>query len=158
MSWEILKEWETKAGYFANVGKLSFGFAASIGNGHHCGYVDIPKTHPLYGKEYNDCVPELKQLFEKQVETMTAEEGIEKFGIINLFCSIGWDDEEGPRVSMLIPVHGGITYSAITTNGMWRFGFDCGHLDDNLTKCDVDYCVKECEQMAEKLKAISLED
>jgi hypothetical protein len=46
MSYTVEKDWITESG-----------LRAVVTMGHHgcrCGYVGVPKDHPLYGKDYND--------------------------------------------------------------------------------------------------------
>ncbi len=54
-----------------------------------------------------------------------------------------------------IDVHGGITYGEIEKDGLFWIGFDCAHFDDNIIKCDLDYCINECESMAEQLNHLT---
>lgn len=101
--------------------------------GHRCGYVGIPITHPLAGTNHD-----------------------------NLYD---------------IDVHGGLTYSAwggsypIPAVNTWWFGYDCAHYNDSRDRSiisekyeelleldfggivrDLDFCIDECERLAEQLK------
>ena len=64
-----------------------------------------------------------------------------------------------------ISVHGGVTYQGTPewANGKQVIGFDCAHagdktkysyLEDNDVWRDEEYCVNECESMAEQLMAL----
>lgn len=82
--------------------------------GHLCGYVGIPKEHPLHGVGYYDECPALEPLRE-QVRYAPNDEGISP--------------------EMALEVHGGITYSdnhvaGGKPDGLWWFGFDCAHSGD----------------------------
>jgi hypothetical protein len=123
----IEKEWEYKG--------ISCQVKIHTGLGFRCGYVGIPKEHKLYNVDYNE-------IYEK-----------------------GYDLE----------VHGGLTFAnKIKDSDLWWLGYDCGHSGDaqdpDLIKderCreiaksmpvgpmekarDLDYCIKECEFLAEQL-------
>lgn len=97
--------------------------------GHRCGYVAVAPDHPLFGIKYNQHImsPELLQEIKSSP--------ISKKGIIDILC---WDGEE-IKLSLLVNVHGGITYSGMSyltkfpTNQfdkVWYFGFDCAHYND----------------------------
>lgn len=145
--------------------------------GHRCGYVGVPRNHPLYGISYNDQTPILKAIWER------AKDGaIGKRGILPVFCQAFEDDSELPRVDVVFDVHGGITYSdsnkeyPAPNNGLWWFGFDCGHAGDAKDESIMDasqialerkynffhggtirteeYVAAECESLAEQLAAL----
>lgn len=101
--------------------------------GHRCGYVAVKPSHPLFGIYYNQDIksPELLQ------EIKSSHIG--KKGIIDVFC---WNGES-TTLSLLINVHGGLTYShlgyktsypTIQFDKVWWFGFDCAHCDDSSDK------------------------
>jgi hypothetical protein len=140
--------------------------------GHRCGYVGIPKEHPLYGLSYSEPSEKLKVTWEK-----TKEGPIGKRGIIPLLCA---SINNLPRADTVFDVHGRITYSKgedypIENTGLWWFGFHCGHagdrldpelLDDALKKYHgfndgevrtLNYVVSECEHLAEQLAEFSTE-
>jgi len=98
-------------------------------SGHRCGYVAVTPDHPLFGIDYSQDIksPELLQ----ELKNTT----IGKRSIIDLFC---WNGEE-TKLSLLVNVHGGITYSKLSHHSIfptnqfdkvWYFGFDCAHCDD----------------------------
>lgn len=94
--------------------------------GHRCGYVGIPKEHPLYGKGYDEHL-EIKKsdLGDRDVK-----------GIFPLLLAC-LDKDERIRIDAYFSVHGGITFADGGENSsypiesdLWWFGFDCGHCDD----------------------------
>jgi hypothetical protein len=94
--------------------------------GHRCGYVGVPKEHPLYKKSYGDYI-EIKKMDvpDKKVS-----------GIFPLFGAV-FDEDERFRIEAYFECHGGITYSDGGDNSaypiesdLWWFGFDCAHCDD----------------------------
>lgn len=98
--------------------------------GHRCGYVGVPKTHPLYGLDYLDPLPEgMKQ---RGVDVLEGQVG--KRGSIDVLCAVMGDIM---KVGFIFDVHGSITYSGGKSypvqnpdNKWWFFGFDCGHYGD----------------------------
>lgn len=157
MSYEVIKVWTTKAGFRA---------AVTLGDGgHHCGYVGVPSTHPLHGKSHTD-----------DCDCLTFPEGEEigKRGVIPVLCSDG-----SATPGIVFDVHGGLTYSGdgdypVASDGLWWFGYDCGHAGDGRSDAylssmqerypdmpfmwsdngvfrDADYCVSECESLADQL-------
>jgi len=97
--------------------------------GHRCGYVAIKPSHPLFGFDYCQDIksPELLQ----EIKSST----LGKKGIIDVFC---WNGES-TTLSLLINVHGGLTYSALGENSqyptnqidkVWWLDFDCAHYSD----------------------------
>ncbi len=94
------------------------GYACAINrvmhSGHLCGYVEIPKGHPLYGDDYS--------------ARITKKPTRELFG--------GWYliDDNYDSAGGLFTVHGGVTYTGngdffSNGDGYW-YGFDCGHAGD----------------------------
>ena len=100
--------------------------------GFRCGYVGLPKGHPLYGKDYND---KLKATFEEILD--------QPFGKRNpfqmlLFTFNNNQPEDEVQLGLYFDVHGGITYSDGGDNSthpiessLWWLGFDCGHAGDD---------------------------
>ena len=104
--------------------------------GHRCGYVGIPKNHPLYGKGYDDYL-EIKKsdIGDREIS-----------GIIPLFLAC-LDEDERIRIGAYFQCHGGITYAGGGENSeypikgdLWWFGFDCGHAGD---KADLTYAMQK---------------
>ena len=57
-----------------------------------------------------------------------------------------------------VDVHGGLTYSGLGNypageehEDKWFFGYDCGHYQDDLDKCTLEYCIAQCESLAIQL-------
>ena len=73
--------------------------------GHHCGYVMLPKNHPLYGVGYGEEHPCL---------------GLSHYH---------WETYHTP--CGYYHVHGGITYAAEHEDNTWAYGFDCAHSGDS---------------------------
>lgn len=144
--------------------------------GYRCGYVGVPKNHPLYGKKYLDHL-EIKKEDLK---------GREISGIQSLMGAY-LDEDERIRIEAYFQCHGGITFAdgGKTSNhpidsDLWWFGFDCGHYGDahdlklayekfpdyrDVTKIAMetkiysegiirteDYAAAECKKLAEQLK------
>lgn len=102
---------------------------AIVNNSHRCGYVEIPQGHKYFGADYDD---------------------------------------------VAVSVHGELTY-ADTGNGIfpgadestWFLGYDCAHAGDGFLPGSrfsgsayaetrsLEYCVIECESLAEQLQEIS---
>lgn len=127
MSYKVVKSWTTKAGLNACVLLVNDG-------SHHCGYVEVP----------------------------------EAIGHLDFYR---WDED-----TVDISVHGGVTYQGKPewANGKQVIGFDCAHCAhcNDMQRCpeylkgtsmeqcfmyttgiwrDEEYCVNECESMAEQL-------
>ncbi len=99
--------------------------------GHRCGYVGVPKEHPLYGKHSNNQVKvTLKELSE---DIKLSEIGNRGMWTISFHTPKSEDDLVD--IAFYFKVHGGINY-ADGGNGhpvesdLWWFGFDCGHAGD----------------------------
>ena len=146
MSNIILKEWKTKEGYMAAIMQHPFG--------HNCGYVGVKKNHPLYGKSYSqhcDCLIKSRD--------KALKEPVGKRGIVPVFCY----DGESASMDIVFNIHGGITFAETTktypieTEELLHWiGFDCSHLDDTPEKCDLDYCINECENLSKQLSDVLL--
>lgn len=50
---ELVKQFE-HAGLQCHIYKIAGLGIGSLSGGWHCGYVDVPGTHPLHGKHYDD--------------------------------------------------------------------------------------------------------
>ncbi|MFW8567018.1 hypothetical protein [Orrella sp. 11846] len=135
----IEKRWATDAGFDAVV--------VMTNKGHRCGYVALPDQHPLTGVKYDEAHSTL----------------------------------DGGTPSSL-DVHGSITFSnhcAYFSGAPWAFGFDCAHLHDApdpeiyarylgklidvigipndpmATHKTLDFCIAECEKLANQLKELN---
>ena len=109
---------------------------ALMSMGHRCGYVGIPKEHPLYGKGYDDYL-EIKKSDIGDREVSGA------FPL--LFACL--DKDERVRIEAYFQCHGGITFADGGENSdypiesdLWWFGFDCNHAGD---KPDLMYAMKK---------------
>lgn len=117
----------------------------TFGNmGHRCGYVGIPKRHPLYEKGYDDYLDILKEDIE----------GKEVSGVFPLLCAL-IDDDDRVRIGTYFTCHGGITYSGGGENStypiesnLWWFGFDCAHYNDGK---DFDLAIEKFPEFAQQL-------
>ena len=146
----VENDWTTKAGLRA--------ICILTGMGHRCGYVGIPKGHPLYGVEYHEHSDALREAMER-----IGNDPIGKRGVVPLFCH---KSGECPP-DVVFDVHGGITYSGggdgyPADGDEWWFGFDCAHAGDatgsSLFPGGVlrtrEYVESECESLAEQLAMI----
>lgn len=104
--------------------------------GHRCGYVGIPKNHPLYGKDYGDHL-EIKK------------SDVVDRAVSGIFPLIGacLDEDERIRIEAYFQCHGGITYAGggehsdyPIESDLWWFGFDCDHAGD---RSDLDYAIQK---------------
>ena len=68
--------------------------------GHRCGYVGIPKNHPLYGKEHSD-----------YLEIKKADVGDRKISGIFPWFGACLDEDERIRIEAYFQCHGGITFA-----------------------------------------------
>lgn len=144
--------------------------------GHRCGYVGIPKEHPLYGIRYDEKCKYLPMADLKN-------EPVGKRGIFSILSMALSDEDKYVTPEFYFDVHGSITYSGGDPNypiksDLWWFGFDCAHCDDapdleaareyglmddktyavylrnrlpNGTVRTLDYCIEECKRLAEQL-------
>ena len=164
MAFEIERDWTTQAGLRAVVVINKSGERRT----HRCGYVGIPKTHPLFGVSYHaqaDC------LSAEMVENQTVGK---KSPILALTAMCGADTENSIRRSpdVAFDVHGGLTYSGESgeypakAEDLWWYGFDCRHYGDGEIEPDpyyafhegpvrdLDYVSAECESLAQQLAAL----
>lgn len=149
---KIEKQWKTKQGYYATV----LLYNPDRCYERRCGYVGIPKEHPLYGIDYHQQADCIKQ---EQVDSVKIRD---KSLILMLTATCSSDKEfETIRRSpdILIDCHGGLTYSrdrihSVDIPDTWWFGFDCGHYGDSLDKCSVAFCTEQCESISEQLANI----
>lgn len=85
---------------------------------HLNGYVGVPKNHPWYGIDYNQCL----RGCEGNPNPINPS-------VISYPCT--WEsDHKSPE--KLIDVHGGLTFSGmgdgkLRSAAYWWFGFDCAH-------------------------------
>ena len=144
--------------------------------GHRCGYVGIPKEHPLHGVSYsNKC--KILRMAEKENKPVD----LDKKSIIAVMCSAFDDNNETLSPDMYFDVHGGLTYSETgggypvsNSEDLWFFGYDCAHAGDARdlsvipeksreiwSTCNygtvrtLDYCIEECKSLAEQLYEVA---
>lgn len=156
----IEKIWKTAAGFKA---------VAILTRGKfRCGYVGVPKEHPLFEVHYDTNSPYLAEL--------TGKEDVGSRGMLSVIC--GSQRMQSPV--MVFDVHGSITFSntwagnsqfAELDDGLWYFGFDCAHAGDGeLPDLDsngdiiytqwmntdpvrsLDFVVQHCESLAQQIK------
>lgn len=121
--------------------------------GHRCGYVGVPKSHPMHGRGYGENLPFLKM-------STIEQEPIGKRGIIPVLCRD--HEEENTSADVYFNVHGGVTFAGrgIGDNypvegDLWWFGFDCAHCDDGKDLSQVEaYGLVENQRQFEELKRI----
>lgn len=160
MSYAIERDWQTEAGFRAVVMLTDMG--------HRCGYVGVPKGHPLYGVGYSEETTALRPV--------AGDEPIGKRGIIPLLCAAGTGGlKASPEI--VFDVHGGLTFASDggernypVASDLWWFGYDCAHAGDGKEQAYIDaqpenlrrlyrnhdgdvvrtlgYCVDECESLA----------
>ncbi len=115
--------------------------------GYRCGYVGIPKTHILYGRDYNDYL-EVKK------------EDIEDKKISGVFPLLGalLDEDERFRIDAFFNCHGGITYAGggvgskyPVASDLWWFGFDCAHYDDGK---ELDLALEYFPELSQRILSI----
>jgi hypothetical protein len=143
--------------------------------GHRCGYVGIPKDHPLHGLSYHSKSKVLRSSDIQDMPMNTVGLGQMLNGMMGKY------DEEVITPEMYFSVHGGITYSGgndypVKSDGLWWFGYDCAHYGDgvdlsaieNETAKEIEmsypsygivrtkeYCEEECKKLAEQLKKVA---
>ena len=129
------------------------------------GYVGVPPGHPLFGWDYDDDIrldPELLQ-----------QGSIDSISIFSLFTYSKEEYNHGTiPVDLALQVHGGLSWSA-EEEGLWWFGFDCGHAQDlspglqsflrgigsghlgrNQTYRTISYVKQQCRDLAFQLKRL----
>lgn len=132
-------------------------------SGHLCGYVGVPKDHPLFGKGYSDIVIAPKDKYHRKID-------VDEIGAINLFIgAVHAQQHDNDKVKsldlcVLIDCHGGLTYSGDhapgeAIDGLWWFGFDCAHVGDYMPRSsyregiyrNMVYVRNICSMLAEQL-------
>ena len=147
MNVEIEKEWKTNAGYNAFITVCIYDSKIKyIKDKWRCGYVQIPKEHPWYGKSYEHTVS-----VEQKEERLKRPIG----GLISSpMQTILLANEPEMSIASYIDVHGGVTFMETNDKGECWVGFDCNHLDDRFEIQTPEYCVEQCESMAQQLKDV----
>ncbi len=130
-------------------------------SGIWCGYVGVDKNHPWYGMDFQSVV-HVSGLAE-----MMSSRNPNNVSILSLLIDIMDENVENDKcsISTAIDVHGGITFSGkIGDDGLWYFGFDCGHCDDfrpayssmteGLEYRDKNFVTTECHRLVDQLLTI----
>jgi len=168
---EVEQDWTTEAGLRAVVlVVLREDPGGTERRSYRCGYVAVPKGHPLFGVAYNeqaDCITR---------EMVDSAPVGKKSSVLVFTCTCHSDGDDLIRRSpdLALDVHGGLTYSSATkgdypapAEDVWWFGFDCHHCDDAeiepgphsfsmeaQTVRSLEYVADECESLAAQLQAI----
>jgi hypothetical protein len=98
--------------------------------GSLCGYVGVPPTHPFFGWNYDDDIALAPGDLDKTMDDV---------GPIALFCYVvqGGPDHGTIPLGMTLKAHQGVNFSGtIEADGLWWFGFDCGHAGDMMPATD----------------------
>lgn len=141
----IERDWTTAAGLRAIVLLTRLG--------HRCGYVGVPKAHPLHGAPYDAPCAALAPIAD---DTPIGKRGL--LTVFGLACNDTQDRRRTPAV--VFDVHGGLTYSGgdrgyPVVGDEWWLGFDCAHADDDPrfggTPKTVEYVTAECELLASQI-------
>lgn len=146
---EVEKDWTTASGLRAVVLMTDLG--------HRCGYVGVPAGHSLHGVGYSQNTEALPR--------PSDDTEIGKRGVMSLLYAK--DRMQSPEI--VFDVHGSLTYAGgsedypVPSDGLWWFGYDCGHAGDapapgsRMTAYagdvhrTLDYCERECESLAQQI-------
>lgn len=131
-----------------------------------CGYVAVPKEHPLHGYNYS-VSRKISKPAVAQVWDTSGEDREWTYGLYSEEFDCGFLSPEA-----VFRVHGGLTYSGdkCPTNdpdGNWWFGFDCAHAGDFIPYDgavrdlvsrhdgdiyrDLTFVIAQCEHLAKQL-------
>jgi hypothetical protein len=146
--------------------------------GNWCAYVGVDQAHPLFGLPTNHPLKLPSSWFEHR-------RGLEGTSPVDIFLHAmhGGQLTEACPINLAFQVHGGVNYArdhvpGEAPDGLWRFGFDCGHADDYAPALldmldtvppkmrrligklegqvyrDQQYVVSECQALAQQLAAV----
>lgn len=168
------RQWQTAAGLPGLVVRNQFGAL--------CGYVGVPRTHPLHSVDYNAESTALDAALERR-----KEQPIGEVPAMSVLAAMLFGVEPKATPETVFQVHGGLTFSdGCQPNGIchepdageddrvWWFGFDCGHCDDlcpgmdarfpslllddgRRAYRDIAYVTAEVESLARQLVAVAAE-
>lgn len=148
--YKVEKDWTTEAGLRAVVIEIT---PPELTRNWRCGYVEVPKGHPLHGVAYNKPCPDSLAEYEQSI----MDKPVGGRGPIEVLATALKPDDVPVTAGFLLDVHGSVTYSGestdypIETDGTFWYGFDCNHVDDQEDPKSLDFCVAQCESMAEQL-------
>src|SRR4051812_35928793 len=96
--------------------------------GTWCGYVGIPREHPLFGKSYNDTLNLPVSWFEGR----KVHEGSSPMQLFGHILSGAKSPGDNCPIGLALQVHGGVNFAEDAPpdhepDGHWWLGFDCGH-------------------------------
>ena len=119
-------------------------------DGHRCGYVGVPSTHPLHGIHYKDPCPNVTRADRDNLS-------VGDRGSLAIFTMT-----DTPTVSDMFDVHGSITYAGgddypVEHDGLWWFGFDCHHYRDDIYHWDERRVLYETRRFADQISNYSKE-
>lgn len=164
--YRVEKDWFTKAGLRAVVTVCTYNGKDS----HRCGYVGVGEGSVLFGKDYQEHIPEWAK-FEKEA-TLGQKSPILAF-------TAGVDAPDGmvhkTSPELMLDCHGGITFSSSKKqetypgeSNLWWFGFDCNHFEDGTIEPSslsfgrehfpaksLDFCVEQCESLAQQIVTLA---
>jgi hypothetical protein len=128
-----------------------------------CGYVGIPPGHVLFGWDYHDDI---------KLDPKFLKGSIDDVSVFSLFTYNKEEhDNDTVPIDIALKVHGGLSWSD-EEEGLWWFGFDCGHAWDlspglqvfyqrhafnfhrNQTYRDVNFVKQQCADLAFQLKQL----
>jgi len=135
-----------------------------------CGYVGVGEDHPWFGLPSNTLI--------KPTPDMLENRSLDDMGVFNLFIASfsNKDPSDELEIASALRVHGGISFSDFMDDGLFYYGFDCGHagdfapemqkhyetLPEHLRRSiprgvyrDQQFVVSECQQLAAQLVRIA---
>ena len=140
MTKTIVKEWVTEEGFKAKIARID-SYETWV-----CGYVGVPRTHPLFNVPYSGHSPYTK---------MPEKEMVGKRGSMELFLMACRGEDEPSCVYDFFDVHGSLTFSDFwegEEEDFWYFGFDCHHAGDSYDVQNERYAEEECISLSRQLK------
>ncbi len=127
------------------------------------GYVGVQPGHALFGWDYHDDI---------KLDPKFMHGSLDEISMFSLFTYDKEALDNGTMpIDIALKVHGGVTFTA-EEDGLWWFGFDCGHafdlspgtqayyrkarlgVDRHQTYRDVNYVKQQCADLAFQLKAL----
>ena len=139
MSFEVIKQFETKPGLQAAILKVY--------DSHLCGYVEVSKESRLHGVKCSDPCEFIEP---------PLNDSMGGRGVIPLVLAASSGRGGSTRPDVAFDVHGSITFSGGAywlgddLKGWW-FGFDLNHYGDSGLRFNEPYVASECEKLADQL-------